>query len=96
MKWVAVRGEFHQSRGMNIRDRIKDIAVAAAAWRQELHRHPQTAYEEVFASDFVADKLAGWGIAHERGWAETGIVATIPGKTNDTARRLACARIWMR
>ena len=36
---------------------IEAIAAEATEWRRELHRHPQTMYEETFASDFVAKKL---------------------------------------
>lgn len=73
---------------MTIRDRIQDIAQEAALWRRELHRHPQTAYEEIFASDFVAEKLTAWGVLHERGWAGTGIVATIEGRTNKSGKAI--------
>jgi hippurate hydrolase len=59
---------------------IAQIADEATAWRRELHRHPQTMYEETFASGFVAGKLAEWGIAHEVGVAKTGVVATIHGR----------------
>jgi hippurate hydrolase len=59
---------------------IAQIADEATAWRRELHRHPQTMYEETFASGFIAGKLAEWGIAHEVGVAKTGVVATIHGR----------------
>jgi amidohydrolase len=59
---------------------IEEIAREATEWRRELHRHPQTMYEETFASEFVAGKLAEWGIEHEVGVAKTGVVATIHGR----------------
>jgi amidohydrolase len=74
---------------MNTRKRIEAISVEAAEWRRELHRNPQTMYEEVFAADFVCRKLTEWGITHERGLAETGVVATIVGRRSESARAVA-------
>jgi hippurate hydrolase len=54
--------------------------------RHELHQNPATSYEEFFASDLVARKLTEWGIPFERGWAGTGIVATIEGNKNDSGK----------
>jgi amidohydrolase len=68
---------------------IESIAAEATEWRRELHRNPQTMYEEVFASDFVAAKLTEWGIAHERGIAGTGLVASIEGRRNGSGRAAA-------
>lgn len=65
---------------MPVRNSIAALKEEIAGYRRALHEHPQTAYEEVFASDFVAGKLSEWGIAHERGLAGTGIVATIKGR----------------
>lgn len=63
---------------------IADMKDEIAAYRRSLHENPQTAYEETFASDLVAEKLAQWGIPFERGLAKTGIVATIEGQKNDS------------
>ena len=59
---------------------IEGIAKEAAEWRREMHRHPQTKYEETFASALVKEKLTEWGIAHEGGFAGTGVVGTIEGE----------------
>src|ERR1700679_2748573 len=59
---------------------IQTIGSEAAAWRRELHQHPQTMYEETYASSFVVKRLQEWGIAHETGFAKTGVVATIKGR----------------
>ncbi len=67
---------------MSLSNRIPEIAEDMKAIRRELHQNPGTAYEEFFASDMVAAKLTEWGIPFERGWAGTGIVATIEGKNN--------------
>ncbi len=74
---------------VNRKQMIGSIHAEATAWRRQLHQHPQTMYEEQYASDFVAQKLAEWGIAHERGIAVTGIVATIEGRRNASGRAVA-------
>ena len=71
------------------KDLIASICAEAAEWRREMHRNPQTMYEETFASQFVADKLTQWGIPHERGIAVTGIVATVEGRRNHSGRTVA-------
>ena len=37
----------------SIADREQDMK----AWRHLLHQHPETSYEEVWTSDFIAAKL---------------------------------------
>lgn len=60
--------------------KISDETIAAVTkLRRECHQNPATAYEEVFISNAVAEKLTEWDIPFERGWAETGIVASIKG-----------------
>jgi amidohydrolase len=72
-----------------MRNRIETISIEAAEWRRQLHSYPQTMYDEVFASNLVAEKLSEWGIEHQRGIAETGIVATIKGRRTDSGRIVA-------
>lgn len=57
--------------------------------RHELHQNPATSYEEFFASDLVARKLTEWGVPFERGWAGTGIVATIEGRSTSSGKSVA-------
>ena len=47
------------------------------AWRRDIHRHPETAFEERRTSDMVAERLGSFGIAVHRGLAETGVVGTL-------------------
>lgn len=68
---------------------IDSIAVEATEWRRELHRHPQTMYEETIASDLVCRKLSEWSVPYERGIALTGIVASIQGRRNSSGRAIA-------
>lgn len=56
--------------------------------RHQLHQNPATAYQEFFASDLIAHKLTEWGIPFERGWAETGLVATIRGNSTKSGKSI--------
>lgn len=47
------------------------------AWRHHLHAHPETAFEEHATADFVACRLADFGIACDRGLAGTGVVGSL-------------------
>jgi len=51
-----------------------------AEWRQDIHAHPELAFEEVRTSQLVADKLESWGIKVTRGLGKTGLVGTLEGK----------------
>jgi len=46
-------------------------------WRRDLHAHPELAFQEHRTADFVAGKLAQFGIPVERGLAGTGLVGTL-------------------
>ncbi len=65
---------------MAIVNRIADFHADMAAWRRDIHRHPEIAFEERRTSDFVADKLASFGIEVHRGLAGTGVVGVLEGK----------------
>ncbi|SPK77634.1 Amidohydrolase (plasmid) [Cupriavidus taiwanensis] len=47
------------------------------SWRHELHRHPETGFEEQRTSDFVAELLNGMGMEVHRGIGGTGLVANL-------------------
>ncbi|HEX6958682.1 MAG TPA: M20 aminoacylase family protein [Ferrovibrio sp.] len=49
------------------------------AIRHDIHRHPETAFEENRTADIVAAKLSEWGIAVHRGLGKTGVVGTLEG-----------------
>jgi hippurate hydrolase len=66
---------------MPIINRIAEFHEELTGWRRALHAHPETAFEEVWTSDFIAARLAEIGVDRiERGIAKTGIVATIRGQ----------------
>ncbi|CAM3843968.1 M20 aminoacylase family protein [Polaromonas hydrogenivorans] len=52
-------------------------ADAFIALRQDIHRHPELAFDEHRTSALVADKLQGWGYAVERGLGGTGVVGRL-------------------
>jgi hippurate hydrolase len=68
---------------MPILDAIREQHQEMTAWRRDLHAHPQTAFEETYASDFIATRLAAWGIQVHRGLARTGVVGTLRGSRSD-------------
>jgi hippurate hydrolase len=69
---------------MPIINRIAEFHADMTAWRRDLHAHPETAFEERRTSDFVAGKLAGFGLEVHRGLAGTGVVGTLKGSVPGT------------
>ena len=61
-------------------DLFAGSAAELTAIRRDIHRHPETAFEEQRTSQIVADKLQSWGIEIHRGLATTGVVGTLKGK----------------
>lgn len=49
-------------------------------WLHDLHRHPETGFEEVRTAAFVADQLRALGYGVETGIGGTGVVGTLHGK----------------
>src|SRR5919199_1740395 len=64
---------------MPIINRIADYHAEMAAWRRDIHAHPETAFEEHRTADLVAEKLTGFGVEVDRGLAGTGVVGTLKG-----------------
>jgi len=55
----------------------KDLRDLLKSWRHELHRHPETGFEELRTSDFVARLLGDMGMDVQRGIGGTGLVASL-------------------
>ncbi len=64
---------------MAVLNRIAEFHADMTAWRHHIHAHPETAFEEHATAEFVAKKLASFGIEVHRGLAGTGVVGTIRG-----------------
>lgn len=62
-----------------IRPAIQTLHPQVIAWRRHLHQRPELGFRETLTAAFVAQKLSEWGIEHQTGIAQTGIVATIAG-----------------
>ncbi|MCK5917328.1 MAG: amidohydrolase [Cocleimonas sp.] len=53
-------------------------------WRHWLHQHPELAFKEFTSSDYIAEVLESLDFEIQRGWATTGIVATLKGSVKNT------------
>lgn len=58
-------------------DRITTLFPEVVSWREHMHRHPEPSFKEVNTMNFVSSILTKYGISHETGVAETGVVAWI-------------------
>lgn len=72
---------------MAIINRIADFHQELTEWRRALHMHPETAFEEVWTSGFVAERLESFGVEVHRGLAGTGVVGVIKGQ-GDGSRKI--------
>ena len=62
---------------MPVNPRIVAFHEDLIVWRRDFHAHPELGFAEHRTSAIVAEKLASWGIAVERGLAGTGLVGTL-------------------
>jgi hippurate hydrolase len=69
---------------MKSMDFLPDEGGEMAAVRRDLHAHPELGFQEERTAALVAGKLAGWGIAVERGLGGTGVVGIV--KNGQSAR----------
>lgn len=60
-----------------IRLDIRTLQPQLVTWRRGLHQRPELGFKEHLTCQFIAQKLQEWGIEHQTGVAQTGIVATI-------------------
>src|SRR5690242_8570524 len=70
--WI-VASHCRATKRMPVLNRIADFAPEMTEWRQDLHAHPELGFQETRTSEFVAAKLAEWGIEVHRGIATTGL-----------------------
>ena len=57
------------------------MQVQLSEWRRHLHQRPELGFQEHLTAEFISQKLQDWGIEHQTGVAETGIVAIISGRS---------------
>jgi hippurate hydrolase len=65
---------------MPVLNTIADRHDEMTMWRRALHAHPELGFEEKWTSDFIAEKLASFGVEVHRGMAGTGVVGVIRGQ----------------
>lgn len=63
----------------NVRLEIRYLQAQLVLWRRKLHQNPELGFKEHQTAAFITQKLTEWGIPHETGIAQTGIVAMIKG-----------------
>ncbi|MCI0752477.1 amidohydrolase [Teichococcus vastitatis] len=64
----------------DILDDIRQDEAELTAIRRDIHRHPETRFEEVRTAALVAEKLREWGLEVETGIGRTGVVGTLKGR----------------
>lgn len=62
-----------------IRLGIRTLHPQLIQWRRALHQKPELGFREHLTAELIAQKLTEWGIPHQTGIAQTGIVATLQG-----------------
>ncbi|MCW8861550.1 MAG: M20 family metallopeptidase [Rhodospirillales bacterium] len=62
---------------MELLEGIVALRDEMAAWRHDIHAHPETAFEEYRTAERVEEMLKAFGIETHRGLAGTGVVGTL-------------------
>ena len=66
---------------MPIVNRVADLQPDIAAWRRDIHQHPELMYDVHRTAAFVADRLREFGCDEvATGLGKTGVVGVIKGK----------------
>ena len=63
-----------------IKQRVLAYHSDTVAMRRHLHAHPELSCEEVETAQFISQQLNAFGVSHEVGVADTGVVALIKGR----------------
>lgn len=72
---------------MPIINRISEFAGEVAAWRRDLHMHPELQYDVHRTAGFVADRLREFGCDDiVSGVGRTGVVGVIRGRKSDSSK----------
>ncbi|MEA5554222.1 M20 family metallopeptidase [Anabaena cylindrica UHCC 0172] len=73
----------------NVRLQIRSLQPQLIEWRRRIHQKPELGFQEKLTAEFISQKLQEWGIEHQTGIAETGIVAIIKGEKSQHGKVLA-------
>jgi len=72
---------------MPIVNRFADLEADIAAWRRDLHRHPELLYDVNRTAASVAEKLRGFGLDEVvTGIGRTGVVGVIRGRNSGSGK----------
>lgn len=58
---------------------IRALQPQLSVWRRQVHQRPELGFKETQTASFISQKLTKWGVDHQKGLAQTGVVATITG-----------------
>lgn len=64
----------------DVRLTIRGLQPQLVRWRRALHQYPELGFKEINTAHLISQQLTQCGITHQTGVAQTGIVATIPGR----------------
>lgn len=73
----------------NVRLEIRALQPQLVEWRRQIHQKPELGFQEKITVEFISQKLQNWGIEHQVGIAQTGIVAIIKGEKSTHGKVLA-------
>jgi amidohydrolase len=69
---------------MELKKRVQELAIAyhqeVVGYRRHIHANPELSFEEYNTSAYISSLLTSFGIKHQTGVADTGIVAIIEGR----------------
>lgn len=65
---------------MKLIDELLQLAPQMTAWRHDIHRHPELAFEEHRTAELVAGQLRSFGLEPVEGVGGTGLVALVKGQ----------------
>ncbi|TAE59745.1 MAG: amidohydrolase [Nostocales cyanobacterium] len=72
----------------NVRLEIRALQPQLIEWRRHIHQKPELGFQEKLTAEYITQKLQTWGIEHQTGIAETGIVAIIKGEKSGDGKVL--------
>jgi amidohydrolase len=74
---------------MPVKNRFAELQPEIAAWRRDLHEHPEILFDTHRTSATVAEKLRAFGCDEvTEGIGRTGVVGVIRGRTNTSGRTI--------
>jgi len=80
---------------IDLNSRIERLYPELVAIRRDFHSHPELGEKEFYTSEKIHEYLERWGISHETGIADTGVVGIIYGKKSDSDSKTVALRADM-